>query len=52
MLISISGTGVWGVWVLIADCAVVWCSYDEELPGLCRDFLHNLASRRLSSLRI
>ncbi|KAI1795024.1 hypothetical protein LXA43DRAFT_970716 [Ganoderma leucocontextum] len=29
-----------------------WTYYDEELPALCRDFLHNLASRRLSSLRI
>ncbi|KAI0694389.1 hypothetical protein C8T65DRAFT_698990 [Cerioporus squamosus] len=26
--------------------------YDEELPALCRDFLHGLATRRLSSLRI
>ncbi|KAI0751176.1 hypothetical protein C8Q80DRAFT_1119033 [Daedaleopsis nitida] len=29
-----------------------WTYYDEELPSLCRGFLHDLASRRLSSLRI
>ncbi|KAI0722521.1 hypothetical protein C8Q76DRAFT_645374 [Earliella scabrosa] len=29
-----------------------WTFYDEELPSLCRDFLHGLATRRLSSLRI
>ncbi|KAI0758171.1 hypothetical protein C8Q74DRAFT_1373203 [Fomes fomentarius] len=29
-----------------------WTYYDEELPSLCRDFLHGLAARRLSSLRI
>ncbi|KAI0658618.1 hypothetical protein C8Q70DRAFT_1045595 [Cubamyces menziesii] len=29
-----------------------WTYYDEELPALCRQFLHGLASRRLASLRI
>ncbi|RDX55338.1 hypothetical protein OH76DRAFT_1396720 [Lentinus brumalis] len=29
-----------------------WTYYDEELPALCRDFLHGLATRRLASLRI
>ncbi|KAI0371470.1 hypothetical protein BV20DRAFT_941761, partial [Pilatotrama ljubarskyi] len=28
-----------------------WTYYDEELPSLCREFLHGLASRRLASLR-
>uniref|UniRef100_A0A5K1K394 Cell surface hydrophobicity-associated protein n=1 Tax=Ganoderma boninense TaxID=34458 RepID=A0A5K1K394_9APHY len=35
---------------LVTDAQLL--DYDEELPALCRDFLHNLASRRLSSLRI
>ncbi|RPD67435.1 hypothetical protein L227DRAFT_491594 [Lentinus tigrinus ALCF2SS1-6] len=29
-----------------------WTYYDEELPTICREFLHGLAERRLSSLRI
>ncbi|KAH9899411.1 hypothetical protein C8Q73DRAFT_743368 [Cubamyces lactineus] len=29
-----------------------WTYYDEELPTLCRQFLHGLASRRLASLRV
>ncbi|TBU53566.1 hypothetical protein BD310DRAFT_937845 [Dichomitus squalens] len=29
-----------------------WTYCDEELPTLCRDFLHGLATRRLSSLRL
>ncbi|RPD81365.1 hypothetical protein L226DRAFT_608610 [Lentinus tigrinus ALCF2SS1-7] len=29
-----------------------WTYYDEELPAICREFLHGLAARRLSSLRI
>ncbi|KAI0355447.1 hypothetical protein OH77DRAFT_1424945 [Trametes cingulata] len=28
-----------------------WTYYDAELPALCREFLHGLASRRLGSLR-